>query len=120
MEIIADFMVSPVISIDSQATAEEAAILFSEKNISSLLVKESEEFVGIITKTDIINRVIAKRLDPKATKINNVMSKPLLTMDQYLQRSEANQLMLSKKIKHLAVTKIGKVVGMLTLKDMVQ
>ena len=119
MDKIADFMVSPIISIDSQSTVEEGAILFSEKNISSLLVSENEDYVGIITKTDIIKNVIAKGLDPKTTKINLIMSKPLLTMDHYLPRSDANQFMLRKKIKHLVVTKFGKVEGILTLKDMV-
>ena len=119
MDKIADFMISPIISIDSQATVEEGAILFSGKNISSLLVKEYEDYVGIITKTDIIKNVIANGLDPKITKIYSVMSKPLFTMDHYLPRSEANEFMLRKKIKHLVVTKHCKVAGILTLKDMV-
>ena len=119
MDKIADFYTSPVISIDSQSTVEEAAILFSEKNISSLLVKENDDYIGIITKTDVIKNVIAKGLDPKTTKVFSFMSKPLLTMDHYLPRSEANELMLRKKIKHLVVTKFGKVAGILTLKDMV-
>jgi len=119
MDKIADFIISPIISIDSQSTVEEAAILFSGKNISSILVIENDDYVGIITKTDIIKNVIAKGLDPKTTKINPVMSKPILTMDHYLPRSEANELMLRKKIKHLVVTKFGKVAGILTLKDMI-
>ena len=112
-------MISPVVRIDAQSTVEEGAILLSEKNISSLLVMENEVDVGIITKTDIIKRVIANGLDPKTTKINSAMSKPLLTMDHYLSRSDANEFMLRKKIKHLVVTKFGKVAGILTLKDMV-
>ena len=64
-------------------------------------------------------RVIAKGLDTKTTKIISVMSKPLLTMDHYLSRSDANQFMLRKKIKHIVVTEYGKVAGILTLKDMV-
>ena len=116
---IADFMISPVITIDSQSTVVEAAKLLIDKNISSLLVKENEDYVGIITKTDIIKRVVTKSLDPNAIKINSIMSKPLLTMDHYLPRSEANELMVRKKLKHLVVTKSGKVAGILTLKDMV-
>jgi signal-transduction protein with cAMP-binding, CBS, and nucleotidyltransferase domain len=63
--------------------------------------------------------VVTKSLDPNATKINSIMSKPLLTMDHYLSRTDANELMLRKKIKHLVVTKFGKVAGILTLKDMI-
>jgi signal-transduction protein with cAMP-binding, CBS, and nucleotidyltransferase domain len=119
MDKIADFMISPVISIDAQSTVEGGAKLISEKNISSLLVKENEDYVGILTKTDIIKGVVASGLDPKTTKINSVMSKPLLTMDHYLSRSNANEFMLRKKIKHLVITEFGKVAGILTLKDMI-
>ena len=119
MDQIANFMTSPVISIDVRSTVLEGAILFNEKNVSCLLVKENEDYLGIITKTDIIKRVVAKGLDPKTTKISSVMTKPLLTMDHYLTRSDANEFMLRKKIKHLAVTKHGKVAGILTTKDMV-
>jgi signal-transduction protein with cAMP-binding, CBS, and nucleotidyltransferase domain len=119
MDKILDFMVSPIISIDAQSTIEEGAKLFSEKNISSLLVRENEDYVGIVTKTDVIKRAIAIGIDPKTTKIISVMSKPLLTMDHYLSRSDANEFMLRKNIKHLVVTKFGKVAGILTLKDMV-
>jgi signal-transduction protein with cAMP-binding, CBS, and nucleotidyltransferase domain len=116
---ITDYMISPVVSINAQSTVEEGAILFSEKKISSLLVKENEDYIGIITKTDIIEKVIAKGLDPKTTKISSAMSQPILTMDHYLPRNEAHEFMLKKKIKHLVVTKFGKVAGILTLKDMV-
>ncbi len=75
--------------------------------------------MGILAKTDIIKRVIANGLDPKTTKINSIMSKPLLSMDHYLSRSNANEFMLRNKIQHLLVTEFGKVAGMLTLKDMV-
>ena len=116
---IADYMVSKVIWVDAESTLEEAAILFSENKISSLLVKENDEYVGIITKTDIIERAIAKGLNPKTTKTGSLMSKPLLTMDYYLPRKEAHEFMLRKKIKHLVATKQGKVAGVLTLKDMI-
>ncbi|GJL77424.1 MAG: hypothetical protein NPINA01_04130 [Nitrospinaceae bacterium] len=116
---IADFMVSSIVDIDAQSSVKEAAILLGGKKISSLLVKENEDYVGIITKTDIIQRVVATGLDPKTTKINSVMSKPLLTRDHYITRRDANEFMLRKKIKHLVITKFGKVAGILTLKDMV-
>ena len=97
MDQIADFMVSSIVDIDAQSTVKEGAILLGEKNISSLLVRENEDYVGIITKTDIIKRVVATGLDPKTTKINSVMSKPLLTRDHYLTRGNANEFMLKKQ-----------------------
>ena len=118
MEWIADFMSSPIISIDSQSTAEDAAKYMGKKNITSLLIKEKQEYVGIITLTDLVKRLVAKGLDPKSTKLFSLMSKPLISMGHHMPRTEANDLMLTKKIKHLAVTKEGSIVGILTTKDM--
>lgn len=119
MDEIRDFMRSPVISVGPQATVQEAAKIMAEKVISSLLVKENDEYLGIVTKTDLVNKVLAKGLDPQGTRVVSVMAKPLLTRDLYISRSEANEFMLRNKLKHLAVTQNGKVVGVLTTKDLV-
>ncbi|MBC8287161.1 MAG: CBS domain-containing protein [Nitrospinae bacterium] len=119
MDKILDFISSPILSIDAKSTAEEGAKYMSENNITSLLIKENEDYVGIVTGTDLVKRLVAKGLDPKSTRMFSVMSKPVLTMDHYLPRSEANEFMLRKNIKHLAVTKDGKIIGMLTTNDMI-
>ena len=116
---IKDLMTFPVINVDIQATVEAAAKLMCEKKVSSLLVKEGEEYVGIVTKSDFVERLIAEGRDPKTTKVHSVMSKPLLGMDQYIQRSEANEFMLRNHIKHLVVTQGKNVLGILTTQDMV-
>ncbi len=118
MDEIFNYMTSPAFSIDVQATAEEGAKYICEKNVSSLLVKENEEYVGIVTQMDLVKRVIAKGLDPKTIRMNSVMSKPIMKMDHYLTRRDAHEFMIGKNIKHLAVTKDGKIVGILTIKDM--
>lgn len=116
---IKDLMTFPVISVNVETMVEAAAKLMCEKKVSSLLVKEREEYVGIVTKTDFVKNLVAEGRDPKTTTVNSVMSKPLLGMDQYIQRSEANEFMLRNKIKHLVVTQGKRVLGILTLQDMV-
>ena len=118
MDEISNYMASPVFSIDAQATVEEGGKLICEKKVSSLLVKENEEYVGIVTYTDLVKRVIAKGLDPKTIRMHSVMSKPIMKMDHYLNRSDAHEFMIKKNIKHLAVTKGGEIVGVLTIRDM--
>jgi len=116
---IKDFMTTSILSVDSQTSVEEAAKLMSTKKISSLLVKEGEEYVGIVTKTDFVKKLIAEDRNPKTTNIASVMTKPFFSLDEYVQRSEASEFMLRKKIKHLIVTHGKQVVGILTTKDMV-
>jgi signal-transduction protein with cAMP-binding, CBS, and nucleotidyltransferase domain len=119
MDRISDFMSSPVLSIAAQSTTEEGAKYMCEKKVTSLLVKDGEDYVGIVTGTDLVKKLVAKGLDPKNTKMLSVMSKPVLTMGHHLPRSDANEFMFRKKIKHLGVTRDGEVVGILTTKDMI-
>ena len=118
MGIIKEFMSTPVLSVNTDANTEEAAKEMEEKKVSCLLVKANEESVGIITTSDLVKRVMAKGLDPKTTKADSIMSKPLITINHYLTRRDANEMMLRKKIKHIAVTEGSNVIGILTPKDM--
>jgi len=90
-----------------------------EKKISALLVKEGEDYVGIITKTDLVKRSLAEDRDPKTTNVHLVMSKPILSRDQYIMQGEANEFMFRNKIKHLVVTQGKKILGILTIQDLV-
>ena len=117
MDIIKDFMSTPVLSINADAITEDAAKEMEEKKVSCLIVKENEESVGIITTTDLVKRVMAKGLDPKTIKVDFIMSKPLITINHYLTRRDANEMLLRKKIKHIAVTEGSNILGILTAKD---
>jgi signal-transduction protein with cAMP-binding, CBS, and nucleotidyltransferase domain len=87
--------------------------------VNCLLVKVNEESAGIIITSDLVKKVMVKGLDPKTTKVDSIMSKPLITINHYLTRSDANEMMLRKKIKHIAVTEGSNVLAILTSKDMV-
>tara|TARA_Y100001960_G_C14233222_1_gene614770 strand:+ start:63 stop:422 length:360 start_codon:yes stop_codon:yes gene_type:complete len=119
MDVIKDFMSKPALSIAAHATVEETAKEMDQKSVSCLLVKENEEHVGIVTTSDLVKRVIAKGLNAKTTQINFIMSKPIISLNHYLARRDANELMKKNKIKHLAVTEQNSVIGILTPKDMI-
>jgi signal-transduction protein with cAMP-binding, CBS, and nucleotidyltransferase domain len=119
MDEVLNFMREPVASLDSQASAVDAAKLMAEKDISSVLVVEGGDYVGIVTRTDLVTRVLAPGLDAAATRLKDVMSGPLVTMDHYLTAGDAHEFMARKRLKHLPITREGKVVGMLTTKDLV-
>tara|TARA_B100000686_G_scaffold309303_1_gene351092 strand:- start:536 stop:895 length:360 start_codon:yes stop_codon:yes gene_type:complete len=119
MDVIKDFMSKPVWSVAVQATAEETAKEMDKKGVSCLLVQENEDPVGLVTTSDLVKRVMAKGLDPKTTQIKFIMSKPLISLNHYLTRSDANELMQKNKIKHLVVTEQNSVIGILTPKDLI-
>ena len=113
-EEIGDYMVSPVLSVSPDISAQEAAQLMESKNIGSLLVKDGETFVGIITETDLTRKIIAQGLQDKNPSVREIMTTPLQTIDCHEPIVDANQ-----RIRHIAVTDKDAVVGMLSVKDLI-
>ena len=119
LEEIGNYMSSPVLSIDSGLTVQEAAQQMHAKNVGAILVRVYDKYVGILTETDLAGKVIAKGLNPETTMVSSVMTKPILSMDRYMPVEEAEEFMKKKKIRHLAVTEEDEIVGILSVKDLV-
>lgn len=118
---IEDVMVGDVITIEAGATVREAVELMNINEIGCLIVVDEEEKpVGILTERDLLKRVLAKRKDPVRTKVGDVMSKPLITGTPHMDLEAAARLMFEKKTKKLPVVENGRLVGLVTLTDMVR
>ena len=118
-EEISDYMVHPVLSIHPDASSQEAAQFMETNHVGSLLVKDGENFIGIVTETDLARKILAKGLKDKNPKVSEIMTAPLQTIDCHEPIVDANQLMANKRIRHIAVTENDKVVGMLSVKDLI-
>ena len=112
-------MISTVLSIDVESSVQEAAQYMVSQSIGSVLVKEFDEYVGIVTETDLTRKVLGKGLNPETTRVSEIMTSPILSMDCYLPVEEANRFMHKNKIRHLVVTEEEKIVGILSVKDLV-
>ena len=119
MEEIGEYMSSPVSRIDAEATVQDAAIFMEANHIGSIIVAQYGEDIGIITEKDFTQKVLAKGKKPEEMSVTDIMTKPILTMDRYLPVEEANKFMHKNKIRHLAVTEEDKIIGMLSVKDLV-
>ena len=119
MDEIGDYMISPILSIDLESSVLEAAQFMVAHNIGSVLVKEFEEYVGIVTETDLTRKVLGKGLNAESTPVSEIMTSPILSLDCYLPVEEANRFMHKNKIRHLAITEEEKIVGILSVKDLV-
>ncbi|MFQ5445018.1 MAG: cyclic nucleotide-binding/CBS domain-containing protein [Nitrospinales bacterium] len=116
---IGDYMSSPVLSVDLETNVQEASKIMDSKKAGSLLITESGEYVGIITESDMTRKVLGGKLDPETTLVSQIMSQPVLTLDRSMTIYEANDFMRDNKIRHLAVTEDEKIVGMLSIRDVV-
>jgi signal-transduction protein with cAMP-binding, CBS, and nucleotidyltransferase domain len=116
---IDDYMISIVPSIDIDSSVQEAAMFMTANNIGSLLVKKFDEYVGIVTETELARKVLGKGLNRESIGVEEVMTSPVFSMDRYLPVEEANRFMHKNKIRHLRVTEEDKIVSILSMKDLV-
>jgi signal-transduction protein with cAMP-binding, CBS, and nucleotidyltransferase domain len=119
LEEVGDYMTSPVISVDSETSVKEVAQIMLSKHIGSLFVKKGDKFTGIITENDLSRKVVADSLDPATTKVSEIMTAPIHTLDCKEHIEKANQLMAQNKIRHLGVTQKDEIIGILSVRDLV-
>ena len=107
-------------TIASERTVLEAAQTMAEKRIGSLLVLEAGAMVGLVTETDVVRKVIVAGLPARSTSVGAVMNAPLIQIDIDDTACDASRLMAEKRIRHVAVTEDNKVVGLLSVRDLVK
>ena len=107
-----------ILSINVKTPVWKAAKLMEDRNVGSLLIKRGGSNVGILTETDIVQKVVAAGLDPATTQVGDVMSTPLITIEAKESVVDADELMERQHIRHLVVTERGKVVGVASVRDL--
>ena len=114
-------MARSLVTVDKQMTVQEVAKVMETKDVGSVLVmdKDSGEIAGIVTERDIVKKVVAKGVDGSSYLVKGIMSSPLLTIDSHKTIFEAGDYMDQKKVRHLAVTENGKVVGVISVRDLI-
>jgi CBS domain-containing protein len=113
-------MATTLATIQSEASLLAAAQLMREKRIGSLLTIEAGEVVGIVTERDLVRKGLAYNRDAGSTHVSAVMSSPLLSIDVNRTIRDASKAMAEEGVRHLAVTENGKIVGVLSIRDLVK
>ena len=119
MNEVKHYLSRSIVSIGPDAIATLAATLMRDKNIGSLLVKEGDKYIGIVTEGDLARRVMAMEKNPLETSVRDVMTQPLLTIDGEALMASAFLKMSQNKVRHLAVMSGEEVVGVLSIRDFV-
>jgi CBS domain-containing protein len=114
---VRDVMVREVITVDGNSTVKDAVDIMNEFQIGSLIVLERGKAMGIVTERDFLRRVTAEAKDVKNTKVQEIMTTPLVVVEPSTDLEEAVKLMFQSKIKKLAVVDAKKLVGIVTLTD---
>ncbi|GIU69720.1 MAG: hypothetical protein KatS3mg002_0956 [Candidatus Woesearchaeota archaeon] len=117
---VIDIMTNKPVVADKDASLKEAANIMLQNNVNSLLITESDKAIGIITDEDLVRKVIAKGLDPRKTKIKDVMETELITISPEKDIYDAMKIMRDHNIRQLPVIEKNKLVGFLTAKDILK
>jgi signal-transduction protein with cAMP-binding, CBS, and nucleotidyltransferase domain len=106
-------------SLKPENTAYEAATVMVKANIGAVVVLDKQDcLTGIVTERDMTRRVVAKGLDPKQTKLADIMTKNPDTLSPDDSAFDALELMQARNYRHLPVVEDGKCVGMVSVRDL--
>lgn len=117
---VMDAMTKQPVTIEPSATTTICAKKMKEYNIGSLIVKDKGSMLGIITEQDIIHRVIAEGSHPDEVLAKDIMSTDVVTLPPEADIYDAMVKMRDRSTRHVPVTHDGKLIGFLTLKDVLK
>jgi len=109
-----------VLEIDAEASVFEAVQLMVEMNVGSLLVTDGGEIAGIVTERDYLRRVTLEGRDERQTAVREIMSSPLIVASPETTVDECMALMTDRRIRHVPVVEEGRVVGLVSIGDLVK
>jgi len=116
---VKDVMRKNVISIDSDMTVKDAAIMMADANVGCVVITRGNAPIGIITERDFVKRIVSQEMD-LATTLADVMSFPLITVDCDDTVWDAAEIMKKNKIHKAPVEEQGKLIGIITTTDIVK
>ncbi|MDY6847468.1 MAG: CBS domain-containing protein [Chloroflexota bacterium] len=119
-DLVKDWMIDLVVFIDPDKTVLEALSIMRRRYLNSLIVNKSQNNpeYGIITSTDVCDKIVAQGKDPAKTKVRDVMTSPLVTLDPEQTVYQCAKTMSEHHIHHMPVMdKKGQIVGMLSATD---
>ncbi len=115
---VRDVMTSSPRTIEPSTSVDEAARLMREQDVGSLPIVEGDRLRGMVTDRDIAIRVVADGMDPRSTKVDEIATRQLVTVDPEQSLDEALRLMASHQVRRLPVCEEdGRLVGILAQAD---
>lgn len=112
--------VNQVHTIAPHQTVFEALTLMAAKNVGALPVVEAEKVVGIVSERDYARKVVLKGRSSVDTLVHEIMSSPVITVDSHQNVETCMSMMTNSHLRHLPVVEDGKLLGLLSIGDLVK
>lgn len=109
-----------VFALDPEDPVLEAIELMAEHHIGAMLVMKGEQLVGIVSERDYARKVVLKGRSSSETPVWQIMSSPVVTVSPDDTVDACMRIVTEKRIRHLPVVEHGKVVGVISIGDLVK
>jgi CBS domain-containing protein len=109
----------PVWSVHPDATVFDAIQLMSDKNIGALPVMNGDQLMGMFSERDYTRKVVLKGKSSKATAVREIISTPVVSVGLHHSVEECMRLMTEHRVRHLPVLEGGRMVGIVSIGDLV-
>jgi len=106
-----------IITVSPEVTIIEALKIMAQHNIGAILIKENDQITGIYTERDLLKNTVEKGFDPRTALIKDYMTTNLICASSDETLHKLQDKMLGKRLRHIVVTKEGKVIGMISAGD---
>jgi len=112
---VKEYMTSPILSVDNDATLKEVADFMNSHKTSVVLVRNKNHgYIGVVTDADFTHKVAVKEYSVNTTTIESIMSAPIKAVDGSMFMADANGIIRQSGIRHLGVTENGEFIGLLS------
>ena len=115
-----DFNRRKVWALKPESRVIDSLFLMAEKNISCILIMNHEDLVGIFSERDYARKVVIKGKNSNETLLKEVMTEKLITISPRTDLEECMKLMTDHRIRHLPVLENNKVIGLISIGDVVR
>lgn len=109
-----------IFSVEPQAAVLDAIRLMAEHHVGALLVMRGAALEGIVSERDYARKVILRGRSSADTPVRDIMSSPVLTVSLETSVQQCMQLMTDRRLRHLPVVDGGRVVGVVSIGDLVK
>jgi len=117
--VVSDIMSSPVITLNGEVNVRDAALLMTDKRIGSIVVTERGKPIGIVTESDIIERIVCPCKDPCEVKMKEIMTSPVITIFKDTTILDAMREMRERNISRLVLID-GDIEGIISESDVIR
>ncbi|MBS1156404.1 MAG: histidine kinase [Proteobacteria bacterium] len=119
-QLLGEKQIHHLVTIPSGATVFQALQIFAEWNVGAALVMDEDKLIGIFSERDYARKVALQGRSTATTRVNEVMTSQVVCVRAETYASECLALITEKRIRHLPVKEEGKVIGVLSIGDLVR